>query len=132
MAESWRLGFSDKCRGLRDPWAFLNGQFSCIINLQWKQVRHGAVDGKQRHRTQVSQDTSSVAVVHSGDDCGCRACGKIGHLVADCPRKKAADTGRRENKEIREKEAQERQQRDKGRQGELLLRPHHDQARSLP
>ena len=28
VAESWRLGLSDKCRGLRRPWAFLNGQFS--------------------------------------------------------------------------------------------------------
>ena len=40
--------------------------------------------------------------------------------MADCPRKKAADTRRRENKENREKEAQERQerqQRDKERQG---------------
>ena len=39
--------------------------------------------------------------------------------MADCPRKKAADTRRRENKENREKEAQERQerqQRDKERQ----------------
>ena len=44
--------------------------------------------------------------------------------MADCPRKKAADTRRRENKENREKEAQERQQRDKERQGELLLSSH--------
>ena len=37
------------------------------------------------------------------NDRGCRACGKIGHLVADCPRKRAADTRKRENREHRER-----------------------------
>lgn len=42
------------------------------------------------------------------NDRGCRACGKIGHLVADCPRKKAADTRKRENRETRERLRSER------------------------
>ena len=36
------------------------------------------------------------------NDRGCRACGKIGHIVADCPRsrqKKTAESRKRENKE---------------------------------
>ena len=33
------------------------------------------------------------------NDRGCRACGKIGHLVADCPRKRAADNRKKENRE---------------------------------
>merc|ERR1712012_622135 len=41
------------------------------------------------------------------NDRGCRACGKIGHLVADCPRKKAADNRKRQEKDRREKEKQE-------------------------
>ena len=33
------------------------------------------------------------------NDRGCRACGKIGHLVADCPRKKAADQRKKQAKD---------------------------------
>jgi len=33
------------------------------------------------------------------NDRGCRACGKIGHLVVDCPRKRAADMKKKMNKE---------------------------------
>ena len=42
------------------------------------------------------------------NDRGCRACGKIGHLVADCPRKRAVDTRKRENRENRERLRSER------------------------
>jgi len=35
------------------------------------------------------------------NDRGCRACGKIGHLVADCPRKKAGEARKLKNKEQR-------------------------------
>ena len=44
------------------------------------------------------------------NDRGCRACGKIGHLVADCPRKKASDDRKRADRERREKERQDRQE----------------------
>ena len=37
------------------------------------------------------------------NDRGCRACGKIGHLVADCPRKKASDNKRKERVKERAK-----------------------------
>ena len=44
------------------------------------------------------------------NDRGCRACGKIGHLVADCPRKKAADVKKRERKEDRKRPTSEQEQ----------------------
>ena len=49
------------------------------------------------------------------NDRGCRACGKIGHLVADCPRKKAADNRKKEDRERREKEKQEKQEKQEKR-----------------
>jgi hypothetical protein len=33
------------------------------------------------------------------NDRGCRACGKIGHLVKDCPKKKQSDTKKRDSKQ---------------------------------
>ena len=45
------------------------------------------------------------------NDRGCRACGKIGHLVADCPRKKASDNRKRENRENRENRERLRSER---------------------
>ena len=41
---------------------------------------------------------------HPPNDRGCRACGKIGHLVADCPRKKASDNRKKESREAKERE----------------------------
>ena len=53
-------------------------------------------------------DRENLTDGYPPNDRGCRACGKIGHLVADCPRKKAADTRKKEMREQREKEKERR------------------------
>merc|ERR1711971_1426080 len=52
------------------------------------------------------------------NDRGCRACGKIGHLVADCPRKKVADNRKRQEKDRRERQNQQ-ESRERQNQQEL-------------
>jgi len=42
------------------------------------------------------------------NDRGCRACGKIGHLVADCPRKKAADNRKKMSAKERQRTQSEK------------------------
>ena len=57
------------------------------------------------------------------NDRGCRACGKIGHLVADCPRKKAADNRKKENRENRERLRSERSDRSEMKEMKEVMGP---------
>merc|ERR1719341_1578260 len=63
------------------------------------------------------------------NDRGCRACGKIGRLVADCPRKKAADNRKRQEKDRRERQNQEAQRTDDQSSGKRRDRQSQDRVR---
>ena len=86
------------------------------------------------------------------NDRGCRACGKvqinnsrpiflnprlfwsllqIGHLVADCPRKKAADNRKRQEKDRRERQNQEAQRMEEQSSGKRRDRQSQDRVRRL-
>ena len=47
------------------------------------------------------------------NDRGCRACGKIGHLVRDCPRKKASDENKKKHQQLKRQQQQRLQQETK-------------------
>merc|ERR1712130_494366 len=109
------------CIAIEDPFELSHNLGAGISRKMNLYIKKAFINGRKLFGTPVRYkphgyhtiqdyffDRENLTDGYPPNDRGCRACGKIGHLVADCPRKKAADTRKKEMREQREKEKERR------------------------
>merc|ERR1719507_1244245 len=114
--------WNSPCIAIEDPFELSHNLGAGISRKMNLYIKKAFINGRRLFGTPLTSNPRGYRTVQDyffdpdlltdgapPNDRGCRACGKIGHLVADCPRKKAADNRKRQEKDRRERQNQESQ-----------------------
>jgi len=104
--------WNSPCIAIEDPFELSHNLGAGISRKMNLYIKKAFINGRKLFGTPFKQNPPGYRTIQDyffdpdlltdgapPNDRGCRACGKIGHLVADCPRKKAADQRKKQNKE---------------------------------
>jgi len=104
--------WNSPCIAIEDPFELSHNLGAGISRKMNLYIKKAFINGRRLFGTPFKQNPPGYRTIQDyffdpdlltdgapPNDRGCRACGKIGHLVADCPRKKAADQRKKQNKE---------------------------------
>jgi len=104
--------WNSPCIAIEDPFELSHNLGAGISRKMNLYIKKAFINGRRLFGTPFKQAPAGYRTVQDyffdpelltdgapPNDRGCRACGKIGHLVADCPRKKAADQRKKQAKD---------------------------------
>eukprot|EP00092_Neocalanus_flemingeri_P032761 GFUD01035632.1.p1 GENE.GFUD01035632.1~~GFUD01035632.1.p1 ORF type:complete len:1660 (-),score=542.26 GFUD01035632.1:232-5211(-) len=104
--------WNSPCIAIEDPFELSHNLGAGISRKMNLYIKKAFINGRKLFGTPFKQNPPGYRTIQDyffdpelltdgapPNDRGCRACGKIGHLVADCPRKKAADQRKKQAKE---------------------------------
>merc|ERR1719341_1257017 len=134
--------WNSPCIAIEDPFELSHNLGAGISRKMNLYIKKAFINGRRLFGTPLTSNPRGYRTVQDyffdpdlltdgapPNDRGCRACGKIGHLVADCPRKKAADNRKRQEKDRRERQNQEAQRTDDQSSGKRRDRQSQDRVR---
>jgi len=104
--------WNSPCIAIEDPFELSHNLGAGISRKMNLYIKKAFINGRKLFGTPFKQNPPGYRTIQDyffdpelltdgapPNDRGCRACGKIGHLVADCPRKKAADQRKKQAKD---------------------------------
>jgi len=104
--------WNSPCIAIEDPFELSHNLGAGISRKMNLYIKKAFINGRKLFGTPFKQTPPGYRTIQDyffdpdlltdgapPNDRGCRACGKIGHLVADCPRKKAADQRKKQAKD---------------------------------
>jgi len=104
--------WNSPCIAIEDPFELSHNLGAGISRKMNLYIKKAFINGRKLFGTPFKYDPPGYRTIQDyffdpelltdgapPNDRGCRACGKIGHLVADCPRKRAADQRKKQAKD---------------------------------